>query len=315
LQNEGMVEIFLTEQSSGGLGQIEAIVREIKQNPRRFLDAMEHALCSCRRNEASADLMAVLEAVVKQTRSGGPLAVSFGSVRGASGFSELAESKDRLCAALQNEGFAVRRSTVVSIVMKLLRPGSSPIADGLVLGLNRAWTRKSLQVGLHIPLRTFAYMGTHYAPLRRRLEHLFAAIGTGGVPTPPQLYAQVQQMLLERCHDSCPECLDQPNPLNDFGKPSRSLALVWLGLEVEELSLDSNPVDWVERCRATLRRRGRVCVTAGEDHRADLVRGLRLLINEELDREELLVPVSIARVERKRGLLKVILHVKNFIHV
>jgi hypothetical protein len=314
LRADGGAEIFVTEQSSGGLGQIETIACEVKRRPRRFLDAIEHALRQCPRRDASADLLSVLETTVSEARTGGALAKAFKRVRSASGFEELEEAKNSLRSALRLCGIAARRSTVVAVAVKLLRPSSTNVTDVLTCGLNRSWRRHSGQIGLQIPLRTFAYLCTSYAPLRRRMGTLLEGISLGPAPTDPQIYAQIQQMLLEICDDSCPECLDQRNPFNDFGKPSRALTRGWLALDVEEVSVDENLANWIAQAQEILRKRGRVCLTASEKRRAALAQGLVPLLNAELAVCALLAPVFISGVERLSGLVRVTLQIKDFVN-
>lgn len=315
LPAEQDVQIFVTEKSSGGLGQIEAIVREIKRKPRRFLDGIEHALTSCARMEVASDLLTIVERAVTEARTGGGLAEAFSGVRDAmrsGGFPELLQAKDSLRQAIHDHGLIARRSTVVATTTTLLRPATQRTTDGLVLGLHRSRSRLSRTLGLQIPARTFGFLAANYRPLQRRLNDLFVGISAGEAPTLPQVYSQLQQMLLDVCYDSCTDCLDQRNPYDQSGKPSRSVALAWLTLDVAEVHLDGDQAGWVELARETLRRRGRVCLVAGEAQSQGLSRGLVQLVNQELDRAGLLVPVSIAGIHRRKGMTRVTLQIRDF---
>jgi len=198
--------------------------------------------------------------------------------------------------------------------MKLLRPGSSPTTDKLFFHRNRSWTRISQRLDLQIPMRTFAYLSVSNPRLGPVLRSLFADIGMGVEPTDPQLYAQLQQMLLEVCRDSCPECLDERNPFNDFGKPSRSLARAWLSLQIEQISVDSNDLAWIALSRQVLRQRGRVSIVASEQQRLALARGLLLILSEEVDIEGLLMPAAVVGIQRRGDLVRATLHIKDFVY-
>lgn len=312
-RTDGTYELLMTELSPGGLGQAETIVREMQRQPRRFLDAFEFALSHCPREQNITNLLTVAAKATAEAKTGGSLADAFGSVRQANGFGETEAAKSELHAALRVGGFTVTRELVVAVVTKLLRPASSPTSDRLISRFNRSWQRQNTRLGLAIPLRTFAYTCARHRRIGPLLENFFTGIG-GEQPTPPQVYAQLQQLLLDTCCDSCPECLHQPNRFYDFGQPSRSLARVWLALEIEELSLEAFVGDWIERARAILRQRGRVRLTAGESRQAELAEGLPNLVTAEIELEELRVPVTVARVEQTAARLAVILHVPDFIY-
>lgn len=311
---EGDLQIIIAEESSGGLGQIEAITREINRNPRRFLDAIEFSLSRCPQETQNTDLLAVLDALMAEPPAGGSLTEAFSGVRSAVGYAEQFQAREALRAALQSRGIPARQRSVVSVMMKLLKPGSSQPTDALFRALSQSWTRHSRRLALRIPTRSFAYLCASYPPLRRRLRDLFAAIGVGDMPTDQQLYAQIQQMLLEVCRDSCPDCLDQPNRFNDFGKPSRSLARSWLSLDIEEISLDEYPDDWTARSRQVLSARGRVRLLARGPNISDLSRGLFSLVNQELDAAGLRMSVTVVGVQRRGPVLRVTLQLKDFIY-
>jgi hypothetical protein len=310
------IQILLTELSPGGLGQVETITREIQRLPRRFLDALEHALTHCPREKTESDILSVvaIAAAASKKEKEARLVDAFNLVRGASGFLESEQAKSKLCLALQALGFAPVRTFVVAVITRLHRPASSRETDRLMRLLNHAWNRRSGRIGLEIPLRTFAYACTCHRFLRPVLENLFASISGGEQPRPMQIFVQLQQLLLEPCRDSCPECLDQPARFYDLGRPSRALALAWLALKIEEVSLDVNPDDWPARARDLLRQHGRVRLTASEHRRNALADGLPPLIAAEIDLEALRVPLTVTRSNQVGTQTSVVIQIPDFVH-
>jgi len=304
-------DLLVTERSPGGLGQIEMIVRETQRLPRRFLDAVEHALSYCPREQGTTDLLAVIKVAATEARTGGDLAAAFEQVRAAAGFSEMENAKDQMQTALQSLGFVAVRGLMVSVMNKVLRPASSPESDRLIFRLNRVWRRRSARLGIAVPLRTFAYTCVHHPKTRPFLQDFFRRLG-GEPPTLLQLYSQIQQLLFDTCSDSCPECLDQRGRFYDLGRPSRALARTWLGLEIETLRLESYPSDWQHRAKEILRRRGRVRLAAGPTQRSALVDALPNFVVAEIDLEELRVPTVVSRIEQTAGRLSVVLHIPDF---
>jgi len=305
-------EILLTEKSSGGLGQMEFIVQEIKGDPRFFLDALEYALANCPRESWSTNLFAVTKCAHKEHLEGsGILIDAFSEVRNASNLRTLEEAKESLVSALQNQGINQQRNIVSAVSIKLLRPGSSNDMDTLTFLLNEFWHRNNKRIGLEIPIRTFAYLVSFYPPSLRRLKALFRR-EYRETPTSSHLYSIIQQLLFEGCKDSCPDCLNNPNRFNDFGKPARNLTLHWLSLGISEISVSSETDKWISRARDVLKKDGRVCLVADMDFHDQLVNNFVPLFFEELNVMNYRESVHISRVERTGGFIKITLIIRDF---
>jgi hypothetical protein len=86
-------------------------------------------------------------------------------------------------------------------------------------------------------------------------------------------------------------------------------------LDIEEVSLEIYPNDWLERVRDILRRHGRVRVTATPHLRGALSDGLLPLIATEIELEEIRTPVTINAVEQRGNNMSVIMQIRDFVHV
>jgi hypothetical protein len=309
----GGYELLFSELSSGGLGQVETITREIQRQPRRLLDALEFELCHCERDAVAIGLYALL-ALVRQDAA---LRDAFEEAREAErigGFSDVEHARSRFCDALESRGFSASRGFVVAVVTRLLRAGSSRETDEMFFRINRAWVRRTRRLGLGIPGRTFAYACARHERAGRLISATLTRISGGEAPSAPQLYAQIQQLLLERCADSCRDCLDQDGRYYDFAKPSRALARTWLALELESLQIDVHPTDWPELARQVLRANGKVRLVAAEALRGQVAERLVELVVAELDLPELRATVAVSRVERAAGVVAVVLYIPDFVH-
>jgi len=129
------------------------------------------------------------------------------------------------------------------------------------------------------------------------------------------LYAVIQQFLIADCYDSCPECLDHPNHFNDFGRPSRSLTLSWLDINVAEVSADDDPEGWLEQVRRQLLSDGRVCVVTSATQLPNVATHLQKLLAEELESRFLLLPPSITGIARVGSNWKIMLGLKQASYV
>jgi len=126
------------------------------------------------------------------------------------------------------------------------------------------------------------------------------------------LYSIIQQLLFEGCKDSCPDCLNNPNRFNDFGKPARNLALHWLSLGISEIDVSSETDKWISRAREVLEKDGRVCLVADMDFHDQLVNNFVPLFFEELNVMNYRESVHISRVERTGGFIKITLIIRDF---
>jgi len=311
--DDGSAEIFLTELNSGGLGQVETVVHQLLEGPQLLHDGIRHVLSHCPRSDSTRALLAVLERAVTDPADR-PLPDAFRQVRQARGFLAVERAKQALRTALDQEGFLSSRAAVVSVVTRLLRPGSSPQSDAMMALVNRNWRRDEARLGVGIDSRVFAYLCVQRAPLKSRLLRLFTQISGGVPPSEPQMYALLQQFLLLDCKDSCRECLDLPNLYNDFGRPSRELATLWLGLTVPEVSVDEHPEDWQFLAQQSLKDGGSVRLSASPARLPAVTAALPSLLAEEVEADFLLLPVSVRRIDKEGAVWKITLQLKEAFH-
>jgi len=296
----GDASLFLTELASGGLGQIESVVYQLRADPEAFNDSLEDALGFCPRAESRQYSFAVAEAIHQARHRGSAddsLALAFDAVRSARTYADFASARDTLCGALEDIGLSNDRSHVVATVNEFLAPGSLPETDRLLHLLNRQWRRCCDQVGLAIDARVFAYLSIRDRLWCDVIGGVFGKIG-GEIPSASQLYVLVQRMLFDGCEDSCRDCLDQPNRYNAFGKPSRALTAFWLALGRSEIDADTE-ANWMgilvdEVCRSGSAR----VISSSKDKVALLI---PTLLARELEAGYLLQAISVSRIDNIGG--------------
>jgi hypothetical protein len=301
--------IYVTEQSSGGLGQVEQIWERLVQEPSQLFEGLEYALSHCPRCENTAHILGV----VAHSRAR-RLARAFQEVRRARDMTSMEASRERLRRALRRSGFSADRAHVVSLLVRVLRPGSSVQTDTLLHGLNRMWRRVEHTLGLSVDLRVFAYHCVEHRRVRTRLRDTLRMVGPGQRSSRPQLYALVQQMLLLDCQDSCPECLDQPNKYARPFKPSRALARHFIGFGGTDLLVEDPSSDWITSVRAALRQQGALRLRVTATARLDVVARLPEIIAEEIEVDYLFLPVRLRRVDRLGTDWLITLDLKDGIH-
>jgi hypothetical protein len=302
-QEDGGVLCILTEESPGGIGQIERIVDSIRTDPAGFDYAIRSVLETCPRDSLAEALFDIARLAARPPRTGDGNAIqkAFRNVRRAEAFTEQEQARDEVRTALESYGLISTRELVVAVAVRLLRAGSSPQTDLWARRLNRSLRRIGRVWGIAVDPRIFAYLCVQHSAVGSSLRDMFRSLSGGQALATSQLYNAVQQFLLPRCKDSCPECLDNPNWMNQFGTPSRDLARCWLGLDVHEVWLESEMADTAyEQIAEALQRMHRVRVVIPPESISPATSLITRILGDVIEVDYLLLPVALRGVERQR---------------
>jgi hypothetical protein len=293
----GPAHLYLTEQGAGGLGHVEAVVAVMRATPERFPEGVRHALTFCPREQLATSMFAFL-ATMNAEPPDGPLRTAVAGIRSAQDFKGLEAASEAFKTALWEAGLDASRSLVVAVVARIVRPGSSADTDRIAYVLNALWRRKCERFGVDIDPAVFAYVCAAYKPAARRFARVLRTLSGGAEPMPGQVYRLVQQLLIEGCRHSCPECMADVNHYNEAGLASRDLAAVWLGLRPPELRLDATR-PWRAELRALVRDNAVAELIFGNAQAAEAMNELQVLLAEELEVDSVLVPVTVDAIRRR----------------
>jgi len=294
---DGSADVVVTESETGGIGLIESISHACCRDPSAIIDAFEHMLAQCPREETTSTLLRVTNEVVAEN-PGGALAQAFQIVRDANGFQSIEHAKDVLQDALRASGFAATRSTFISVVTQLLRAGTSNLTDRFVWLTNALWRRSERRLGVAIDSRVFAYCLVSRESVRRRLSDFLTELSGGKPPDEGQIFVMAERMLLRSCEDSCAECLHQPSRYGGFPQPSRSLAKQWLSMTVTDVEWQPDSLLWLSQVQAALREMGTVRIVVPTQNLTAAMQTLPRLLAERIETQFLLLPTALQRVER-----------------
>jgi len=289
--------IYLSEAGSGGLGHIENVVSAMRESPGDFPEGVRHALNFCPRDQLANSLYEFLRTLNTEP-NGGVLQSAVAEIRSAKDFKALERAGEQFRNALSESGIESTRSFVVAAVSKLIRPGSTNGTDRIAYLVNALWRRKSRQLGLDIEPAVWAYVCANYQPANRRFSRVLAELSGGTPPSPGQVYRLVQQLLIEGCSHSCPECLADVNHFNFAGLASRRLALEWFGMRTPEITIDSE-ADWRTRLRETLKDYALVELIFSTSATTVAMEELQSMLSEELEVGSVLVPIMISAMRRR----------------
>lgn len=150
----GESELWVTEATLGGAGVLEEVTRRYAEDPRRFFRLVESALGPSDYELVDAELTRLLELVAVDTA----LAARFEDVRSAARHEELQAAVSRLEAELSARGILVTHAVMSAVYARLLRPGSGPHTDALLLGLIHRWRAEETRLEVELDARVFAYL-------------------------------------------------------------------------------------------------------------------------------------------------------------
>jgi hypothetical protein len=255
-------------------------------------------------------MFSFMEMLVKEN-SDGPLRSSVASIRAAQDFRSLEVARAAFTQALSDAGLDASRSFVVAAAARILRPGSSESTDRVAYLLNSIWRRQSARLGIDIEPNVFAYVCAAYAPAARRIATVLNELSGGMPPSPGQVYRLVEQLLIQGCKHSCPECMGDVNRYNNFGMASRELASQWLGTRPPQLRLQLDQ-NWQAQIRDLVRANAVAELLFENYQSTDVMVELQKLLAEELEVESMLVPATISAIFRQGTAWVVQLQLRGF---
>lgn len=240
-------EIWISENAPGGNGQIEEVLRQYAEDPRRFFELMTTALRDNDFALSDHQLRRFLQETVDD-EPGGDVAVAAGAFRGAHGAVEsqcaLAALRDTLAA----KGFATYHAFMVALINRVLRPGSSRDSDAFLLEVMRHWSSEEQRLGIELDARVVAYQASRTAGIDAALT--LAGIDTPTVNPDQWRFGVVYGLLWPRGAQIRQAGLHLYSPYADLPPPEPLLLARHLVSEQETVSLEDG--DWPARCLTRL---------------------------------------------------------------
>jgi hypothetical protein len=176
LADQPAAEIWISETTPGGNGQIEEALRQFAEDPRRFYSLMTAALRDNDFALSDYQLQRFLSLVVEEDLDGN-LAMATDGFRDAYGASESHRAFSVLRDTLAAEGFVTFHAFMVALANRVLRPGSTRESDNFFLDAVRRWSAEEERLGVELDARVLAYR------LSRR-DDIDTALSFAGIDTP-----------------------------------------------------------------------------------------------------------------------------------
>lgn len=236
-------EIWISEMTPGGNGQIEEVQRQYVEDPRRFFSLMTAAL---RDNDFSLNdyqLSRFLAAVVEGD-SDDPLPTATRVFRQASGAEESHACFTALRHTLAEEGFVTFHAFLVALANRILRPGSSIDSDAFFLDAVRLWNAEEERLSVELDARVLAYR-------LARSDDIDAALGLAGIDTPTinpdqWRFGVIYGLLWPRGAHIRQSGLRIYSPFADLPAPDPLLLQAYLAEDAAIIDLEAE--GWQDRC-------------------------------------------------------------------
>ncbi len=303
LDRDGDVQvgaIWITEQSVGGGGAIEALAHAIRREPRRFLRLVDHAVTTGPDDALNRDLTRFLD-----LRDDPRLAPAIATYRAAKGNAERLAALGELRRSLLEVGLPAGRRLLAPLTARLLRPGSSPAQDEAIHRILHEWCAAEARLGCEIDLRTWATL----AARDPELDVLLPGGSEAGVTAAQLRYDAVASILWPRGWRIRGRQLRSYNPWSTIPDPVPELVRGFLRDTTPEVRASAPGAG--SAVRSVLAGRGACDLVADEETRDLLASVLMELLVEPIESDFLQVhPVAVA-TQIIGGVIRVRLEVRQ----
>lgn len=230
---EEIHEIWITESTIGGGGVIEEILTRYAADPANFFRLATSALEPSDFEIVDSELTRLLELIETNDEINNAVA----EARVAEGYNELKQASDNLRKALSEQGILVTHPVITAINARILRPGSTPQTDKLLLDLIHLWHQEEARLGIEIDARVFAYIASSNNNLDQALQHLGLV-----QPNPYWRFQVIYGLLWARGNTISSRALSSYNPFIALPEPDREILLNVL--QASECIIMLDETDW-----------------------------------------------------------------------
>lgn len=205
----GTSSVWITESTLGGAGVLEAFAERFAAEPRLFFTALEAALAPTDLELVDGGLREIITLGLVDRDIGDEIA----RLRSTSSHSERAEIWRSLSHRLtQRGGIDLSHALSVSLNNRLLRTGSGPQLDRLLLDLLTHWDTLENRFGVEIELREFAYICSKDGPLSAAVRAYLSATLPPAAIGQVTVLAAITSLLWPRASEVRKRVLQSYNP-------------------------------------------------------------------------------------------------------
>ena len=305
--DSGIASVWVTEATPGGAGVIEAFAEHFVLDPRNFFVALEAALAATDLELVDGGLREILALASKNSE----VADHMARLRATSSHSERSTLWQLFSLKLTRYGGVdLSHALSVSLNNRLLRSGSGPELDKLLLDLQIHWDNLEQRFGFAIELREFSYICSKDMNLSASVRELLATTLPAAAIGHVTVLAAITSLLWPRAHEVRLRSLQSNNPYRKLRSTDPAVArhlLVNRSITTIELA---DP-DWHSQLDASFASQGACQLTANANKAAALRRAIVRLVATPVDVGVLQFFPVVERVERTEGRILVSLTLRE----
>jgi len=268
--------VWITESILGGAGVLDAIGRGFAADPASFTRALDAAVAPSELEVVAANLDRVLDLLNDDVAVRDAAAV----VRSREDHAGRDAARKTLYGLLADRSIGVDHSLSVALNQRLLRRGSSPDTDRLLLDLRRDWQTLERRLGIAIDLRTYAYVAAVSPRFSERLREMVIAIA-GHSPATAEVVGVLSGVLWAGPSEVRGRSLESHSPFRETGRADPALVRLILegGDEVVSVGTDG----WERQLADVLARDGAAQVIGDSQDDGKLTEALCRILATPID--------------------------------
>ena len=204
-----VASVWISETTLGGAGVLEAFADRFASEPRLFFSALDAALAPSDLELVDGSLREILMLSIRDTAIGDQVA----RLRATNSHNERAILWRTLSHTLaQRGGIDLSHALSVSLNNRLLRAGSGPHLDRLLLDLQNHWDATQDLFGIAIGLREYAYIASRDATLATAVRAFLAATLPAAAIGHVTILSAITSLLWPRAAEVRQRALQSYNP-------------------------------------------------------------------------------------------------------
>lgn len=208
----GASSVWITERTLGGAGVLEAFADRFAGEPRLFFSALDAALAPSDLELVDGGLREILALGLSDSEIGAQIA----RLRATNSHNERAILWRTLSHHLaQRGGIDLSHALSVSLNNRLLRAGSGPQLDQLLLDLQAHWDATQHRFGIAIGLREYAYIASRDATLSNAVRSFLAATLPAAAISHVTVLSAITSLLWPRANEVRQRVLQSYNPFRE----------------------------------------------------------------------------------------------------
>ncbi len=292
-----VASIWITEATLGGAGVLQAFAERFASEPRIFFTALEAALAATDLELVDGGLRGILALALNDTE----VAHHITRLRATNSHGERATLWQSLSHILtQRGGIDLSHALSVSLNNRLLRSGSGPQLDQLLLDLQTHWDSLEQHFGLAIGLREFAYICSRDVNLSASVRTFLSATLPAAAIGHVTVLDAVTSLLWPRATEVRQRALQSYNPYRR--ERSTDPAVVrHLLLSRSMATIELTDPDWHGQVNAAFATQGACRLAANASEAAALRQATVLLVAVPVDIGVLQFFPVVEQIERADG--------------